>query len=116
MHHYYWWKTVLKGSLVDNGVGDHLFFNELLETALFADGLGMVNLQRFGMIARRMQLRWAAGLLAEAHGAARRLCTVAGVGGGGLSAVVRRSHVAQLRVKTEAALFEHRIRLCVAHT
>lgn len=52
---HYWWRSVLKVSPVDNRVDDHRFLNELIETALCADGLTLVNLQCFEMVSRLLQ-------------------------------------------------------------
>lgn len=54
-HRHYGWRSVLKATPIDSGVDEHLFLNELIEIALGADGLSIVNLHCFEMVARRLQ-------------------------------------------------------------
>lgn len=41
---------------MDSGVDDHLFLNEMIETAMCAERLDVVNIQAFEMVFRRLQL------------------------------------------------------------
>ena len=54
-HRHFWWRSVLKVSASDNGVDDHLFLSELLETAACEDQLSCVNSQVVEKVARRLQ-------------------------------------------------------------
>lgn len=57
VHRHYWWRSVLKVTPMDSGVDDHLFLNELIETAMCADRLNVANIQAFEIVFRRLQLR-----------------------------------------------------------
>jgi hypothetical protein len=53
---HYWWRSVLRLTASDNGVDDHCFLSDVIETAVCCDQLNVSELQCFEKIARRLQL------------------------------------------------------------
>lgn len=56
VHRHYWWRSVFRVTPPDSGADNHLFMNELIETAMCADRLNVANIQAFEMVLRRLQL------------------------------------------------------------